>query len=99
MERNKLSITQKDWKKFESNNKSIALNILYVPCNLRYKTPKEISMVFHNGSIYDYLFIIKELAEEFEGKFECLRENAEKHITFTVPIKKYLTMVNQLHTK
>ena len=23
----------KDWKKFESNNKSIALNILYVPCN------------------------------------------------------------------
>ena len=23
----------KDWKKFESNNKSIALNILYVPHN------------------------------------------------------------------
>ena len=23
----------KDWKKFESNNKSIALNILYVLCN------------------------------------------------------------------
>ena len=25
--------TGKDWKKFESNNKSIALNILYVPYN------------------------------------------------------------------
>ena len=24
---------QKDWKKFELNNKSIALNILFVPCN------------------------------------------------------------------
>ena len=38
-------------------------------CNLRYKIPKEISVVFHNGSTYDYHFIIKELAEEFEGKF------------------------------
>ena len=35
--------------------------------NLRYKTPKDIPVVFHNGSIYDYYFIIKELAEEFEG--------------------------------
>ena len=25
--------TSKDWKKFELNNESIALNILYVPCN------------------------------------------------------------------
>ena len=39
-------------------------------CNLRYKIPKEIPVVFHNGSIYDYNFIIKELAEEFEGEFE-----------------------------
>ena len=46
-------------------------------CNLRYKTPKEIPVVFHNGSTYDYHFIIKELAEEFEGQFECLGENTE----------------------
>ena len=32
-------------------------------CNLRYKTPKEIPVVFHNGSTYNYHFIIKELAE------------------------------------
>ena len=32
-------------------------------CNLRYKIPKEIPVVFHNGSTYDYKFIIKELAE------------------------------------
>ena len=36
-------------------------------CNLRYKTPKEILVVFHNVSKYDYHFIIKELAEEFKG--------------------------------
>ena len=39
-------------------------------CNLRYKVPKEIPVVFHNGSIYDYHFIIKELVKNFEGKFE-----------------------------
>ena len=59
-------------------------------CNLRYKTPKEITVVFHNISTYDYHFIIKELAEAFEGQFECLGENTEKYITFSVPIKKGL---------
>ena len=27
-------------------------------CNLRYKVPKEILVVFHNGSTYDYHFKI-----------------------------------------
>ena len=40
-------------------------------CSLRYKIPKEIPIVFHNGSTYDYHFIIKELVKEFEGNFEC----------------------------
>ena len=44
--------------------------------------------MFHNGSIYDYHFIIEELVENFEGNFECLGENTEKYITFSVPIKK-----------
>ena len=57
-------------------------------CNLRYKIPKEIPVVFHNGSTYDYHFIMKELAKEFEGNFECLGENTEKYITFSAPIKK-----------
>ena len=57
-------------------------------CNFRYKVPKEIPIVFHNGSIYDYHFIIKELVKEFEGNFECLGETTEKDITFSVPIKK-----------
>ena len=32
-------------------------------CNLNYKAPKEIPIVFHNDSTYDYSFIIKELAK------------------------------------
>ena len=59
-------------------------------CSLRYKTLKEIPVVYHNGSTYDYRFIIKELAEELEVQFECLGENTEKYITFSVPIKKEL---------
>ena len=55
---------------------------------MRYKVPKEIPVVFHNGSTYDYHFIIKELAKESESNFECLGENTEKYITFSVPIKK-----------
>ena len=57
-------------------------------CNLRYKVPKEIPVVFHNGSTYDYHFIIKKLVKEFKGNFECLGENTEKYITFSVPIEK-----------
>ena len=50
--------------------------------------PKEIPIVFHNGSTSDYHFIIKELVKEFEGNFECLGENTEKYIIFSVPVKK-----------
>ena len=55
---------------------------------MRYKIPKQIPVVFHNGSTYNYYFIIKELVEEFDGNFDCLGENTEKYITFSVPIKK-----------
>ena len=65
-------------------------------CNLRYKISKEIPVVFHNGSTYDYHFIIKHLAEEFEGEFECLGENTEKKITFSVPIKKEITKKDKI---
>ena len=51
-------------------------------CNLRYKTPKGISVVFHNGSTPGYHFIIIELAKNFDGESECLGENTEKYITF-----------------
>ena len=65
-------------------------------CNLRYKTSKEIPVVFDNDFKYDYHFIIKNLAEEFEGEFECLDENTEKYITFSVLIKKEITRKDKI---
>ena len=47
-------------------------------------------VVFHNGSTDDYRFIINKLAKEFYGQLECLGENTEKYITFSVPISKEL---------
>ena len=32
-------------------------------CNLRYNTPKEVPIAFHNDSIFDYHFIINKLAK------------------------------------
>ena len=59
-------------------------------CNLNYKIVKEIPVLFHNGSVYDYHFIIKYLARKFKGNSECLGENTEKYISFTVPFKKVI---------
>ena len=41
-------------------------------------------------SNFDYYFIIKELAEEFEKQLNDSEENTEKYITFTLPIKQKL---------
>ena len=57
-------------------------------CNLRYTVAKKIPIIFHNGSKYDHHFVIKKLVKEFEGQFECLGENTEKYINFSVPFKK-----------
>ena len=74
----------KDHCHFTGKSRGAAHNI----CNLRYRIPKEIPILFHNSSTYDYHFIIKELIKEFDGNFECLGENTEKYITLSVPIKK-----------
>ena len=65
-------------------------------CNLRYRIPKEIPIVFHNGSTHDYHFIIKELVKEFDGNFECLGENTEEYIAFSIPIKKEIKNKNKI---
>ena len=46
--------------------------------------------MFHNGSTYDYHFMINQLAKELKGRLECLGENTKKYITFSVPISKKL---------
>ena len=50
---------------------------------------------FHNGSKYDYHFIIKELANEFEGQFEYLGQNIEKYKPFSVSVEKEVTNIDK----
>ena len=57
--------------------------------------PNEIPVVFHRGLIYDYSFIIKELANEFEGQCECTGENKEKYKTFSVLMKKEIIKMDK----
>ena len=56
-------------------------------CNLNYKVLKNIPIIIHNAS-YDAHFIINQLAIEFKGELNCIGDNMEKYITFSVPIKK-----------
>ena len=68
-------------------------------CNLKYNGPKKIPMVFHNGSNYDYNFILRELAKEFEEKFICLGESTKKYKALSVPIKKNLNKLVKMRKK
>ena len=54
-------------------------------CNVKNSRPKECPVVLHNGRNSYYCFIIKELAKEFEGEFNCIGENTRKHKIFSVP--------------
>ena len=56
-------------------------------CNLNYKVLKEIPVIIHNAT-YDIHFIIDQLAIEFESENNCIGDNMEKYISFSVPIKK-----------
>ena len=67
--------------------------------NLKYIIPIEITIILHNGCNYDYYFVIKEIAKIFERKFTCLRENAEKYITFSAPIKKEVQRHSKMEQK
>ena len=68
-------------------------------CNLKFNVPNEIPALFHNGSDYDYHFVIKELANDFDGQLECLWENKEKYKAFSVPIKRKLQKLIKIVTK
>ena len=56
-------------------------------CNLNYNDQKEIPVIIHNAT-YDTHFILNQLAIEFKGELNCIGDNMEKYITFSVPIKK-----------
>ena len=60
-------------------------------CNLKYKKPKFIPVVFHNLSGYDSHLFIKNLGVS-EGKINCIPTNEEKYISFSkeIEVGKYV---------
>ena len=67
----------------------------YVVCNVRYKVPKEIPIVFHNGSTNDYHFIIKKLANNLKTNLSA-QENIQKNILlFQYHLKKKMIIVKK----
>ena len=38
---------------------------------------------------------MKELANEFDGQFECIGENSERYNTFSIPIKKVVMKIGK----
>ena len=59
----------------------------YRSCNLMYKIPHYISIVFYNLSRYDAHLFIRELGKRFNtGKISVIAENKEKNISFNVNV-------------
>ena len=54
-------------------------------CNLRYRIPSYIPLVFHNLSGYDAHLFIKELGKESKD-IEVIAKNKEDYITFSVKV-------------
>ena len=64
-------------------------------CNLKYSSPKEILVVFHNGSNFDYNVTTKELGKEFEEDIHGLGENNKKYKDFSYPITRELVKMDR----
>ena len=71
-------------------------------CNLRYKVPSFIPIVFQNLSGYDAYLFIRELGKKFDkGKVGVIAENKEKYISFNVDVvvDKYVDELDKVKEK
>ena len=55
-------------------------------CNLKYKEPSFIPVIFHNLSGYDAHLFIKQLGAVSSGEINCIANTEEKYISFTKKI-------------
>ena len=71
-------------------------------CNLRYSAPKDIPVLFHNGTNYDFNLIITELAEEFRSELQCIPVNTNRYIYIFLDhlswLIVYLRLINVIVT-
>lgn len=56
-------------------------------CNLQYVESRVIPVVFHNLTHYDSHFLLRKLANGFEGDMQIIPINAEKYISFSKSVK------------
>ncbi|XP_057294631.1 uncharacterized protein LOC130623161 [Hydractinia symbiolongicarpus] len=64
-------------------------------CNLRYKIPSHVPVIFHNLSGYDAQLFIRELGEKYDTQdIGCIAENTKKYISFNAKIKVPIAMGN-----
>ena len=72
-------------------------------CNLQYKIPSYILIVFHNLSGYDTHLFIKGLADSVSGgaKMGVIAKNNEDYITFLINVEdnKYIDKDGEEHSK
>ena len=83
-------VNDKNYRKFRDHFYFIgrSIGVAHSICDLKLIVPNEVPVVFHDSSDYDYHFITKQLANEFEGQCGCLGENIEKNKTFSISIEK-----------
>ena len=67
-------------------------------CNSNYNVQKEIPIIIHNAS-YDTHSMLNQLAIECKGELNCIGDNMEKYITFSVSIKKECNNKNNNNNK
>src|SRR5271170_8507342 len=53
-------------------------------CNMNYKVPNKIPVLFHNLSNYDAHLLMQEIGEDTAERVSCIAENFEKYISFTL---------------
>ena len=68
-------------------------------CNLGYSTQKDIPVLFHNGSNYDFNLIITELAKEFRSELQCVPVNTNKYMSFSIRIRRKNMLTRKILTK
>ena len=69
-------------------------------CNLKYRIPDHILIVFYNLSSYDAHLFIKELGRRFnKNDIGVIAENKEKYISFNVKINVKLAAVRDKNGK
>ena len=53
-------------------------------CNLQYRVPKKVPILFHNLSKYDAHLIMQGVGEDTADKVSCIAVNFEEYISFTL---------------